>query len=155
MNHEEKIAMRIADKYKSDVSQLDKLKHLGQEFTEFVNAVVLNDKQNMKEEAGDIVFLVLHILHKAGISDDEINCDKFLTDAYTKMQIRNSGKLDKVAVEYAKNIIKELESILINAKDEIKLPSVGPAYIVKKSTSQHHKLIESRIRELKKQFKIK
>jgi len=80
--------LSIADRYANHVSQSNKLKKLGEEVIEFTEAVLVKSKTEMKEEAGDICFLLLHILSK-NMADEEINFESLVLDAAHKMAIRN------------------------------------------------------------------
>jgi len=84
MTNDEIRACLIADKYVNNIDQESKLKKLGEEVAEFIMAVMKDDKVNMKEEAGDVCFLILHILSKE-IPQNEINIDRFILEASDKM----------------------------------------------------------------------
>lgn len=88
MNNGELQAISIADKYKGDVSQMDKLKKLGEEYAEFIEAVLLKPQKDVLEEAGDMMFLILHILHKVGIPSSKINMTNLVMNAADKMEQR-------------------------------------------------------------------
>lgn len=91
MTIEEIRACIIADKYVGNLDQESKLKKLGEEVAEFIIAVMKSDNVNMKEEAGDVCFLILHILSKE-IPQDEINIDRFILEASDKMFGRFGNK---------------------------------------------------------------
>lgn len=80
-------AILIANKYHGNVSEIKKLKKLGEEFTEFIEAVLVKGENEMIEEAGDMCYLILHIL-SSRINHDEINLIKFVMMASDKLEMR-------------------------------------------------------------------
>jgi NTP pyrophosphatase (non-canonical NTP hydrolase) len=90
MSESELLAKGIADRYVNHISRSKKLSKLGEEVIEFTEAVLIKTKKEMKEEAGDICFLVLHILSKE-MPDEEINLESLVLDAAHKMLMRNQG----------------------------------------------------------------
>jgi len=81
-------AVSIADRWASDISQINKLKKLGEELIEFTEAVLNKTPKDMREEAGDMCFLILHILSKE-MTQDEINLTTLVMNASDKMEMRN------------------------------------------------------------------
>ncbi len=88
MNNSELQCLSIANQYANHITKSKKLAKLGEEVIEFTEAVLCKSKKDMKEEAGDICFLILHILSKE-MPDEEINFDGLLLDAAHKMLMRN------------------------------------------------------------------
>jgi len=88
MTSRETLAVMVADKYVGDLKTIDKLKKLGEELVEFTEAVLKGNEENIKEEAGDMCFIILHICHQL-INDNEVNIMDFISVAADKMERRN------------------------------------------------------------------
>lgn len=82
-------AVAIADRHVGDSKEIDKLKKLGEEFTEFIEAVLTGEDKEMLDEAGDMCFLILHILSKR-MPQDKINLTQLVVQASDKMEMRNT-----------------------------------------------------------------
>jgi len=82
-------AVLTANRYVGDVTEIDKLKHLGEELIEFTEAVLTKSEEDMLEEAGDMCFLILHILSQR-MSGDKINLTNLVVNAADKMEMRNN-----------------------------------------------------------------
>ncbi len=93
MTHGEIEALKIADKYKGKLSDIDKVKKLGEELVELAIAIQENNDENIQEEIGDCVFLLLHILsrhNKSKHSNINLGLVDVVLRASDKMEIRNT-----------------------------------------------------------------
>lgn len=88
MTNGESQAISIANTYKGDISQINKLKKLGEELIEFTEAILTKSEKEILDEAGDMVFIILHILHKQGIANSKINLTNLVLTAAEKMERR-------------------------------------------------------------------
>lgn len=92
MTNGEISAISIANQHKGNLTQIEKLKKLGEEFTEFIEAVLIKEDKDILDEAGDMCFLILHILHKQGIPNDKINLTNLIVNASDKMEMRHTNQ---------------------------------------------------------------
>ena len=88
MTNGEHQAVAIADRWVGDISEMDKIKKLGEEFTEFIEALLTKSDEDILDEAGDMTFLILHILSKR-IPPEKINLTNLVVNAADKMEMRN------------------------------------------------------------------
>jgi NTP pyrophosphatase (non-canonical NTP hydrolase) len=95
MTNGEKQALAIAEKYKSNVSDEQKVKHLATEVMELGYALVKDNKANILEEIGDCAFLLLHILSQHNPSKTSLS--NLCVMASEKMELRNKNPFDKAA----------------------------------------------------------
>ncbi len=84
INHE---AIMVAEKYAGEYTLEDKIKWLGEEFGELAMAIGANDTENIKEEIGDCVYLLLHIAYK---KFGTVGFDSYLKSAMEKMLRRKA-----------------------------------------------------------------
>ena len=64
MTNGENQALLIANKYNEEITNEEMVKHLATEVVELAIALEKGDKANIKEEVGDCLFLLLHIISR-------------------------------------------------------------------------------------------
>jgi len=62
--HGENQAIAVAEKYRGDVSDQDRVKWLAGEVTELARAIENNDQQNIQEEIADCAYILCHLLSR-------------------------------------------------------------------------------------------
>jgi len=91
MTNGEHQAVNIANKYVGYISEMDKLKHLGEEYAEFIEACLTKSEDDIYEEASDMIYLILHIISKR-LPPDRINMSTMVVNASDKMEYRFNQK---------------------------------------------------------------
>lgn len=74
---------RDAERYYPYLSDKQKLSKLAEEVTELNLAVAKHDPENIREEIGDCLYVMLHILHQKGFPDVGVN--DLLKEAHDKL----------------------------------------------------------------------
>lgn len=77
----------VAEKYAGEYTFEDKVKWLGEEVVELAMAIGADDTENIKEEIGDCVYLLLHLAYQ---KFGTVGFDSYLKTAMEKMIRRKS-----------------------------------------------------------------
>jgi len=85
-------ALQIANKYVGHYSKEEKIKKLGEEIIELAYALAKNDEENIEEEIGDCIFLLLDI---ATTNTMQMGLDYYVNLAAEKMEKRQGTKISK------------------------------------------------------------
>lgn len=93
MTNGEHQAVATANRYKGDISDEDKVKHLATEVIELGYALAHEDETNIREEIGDCLYLLLHILSRH-------NPEKF---SMTTMVLLASDKMERKEFKKLRN----------------------------------------------------
>lgn len=88
-------AVLTADEHLKGITQSNQLKALGEEVVEFIEAVLVKSEDDILEEAGDICYIILHILSKR-IDHSKVNLTQLVVGASDKLEMRiKTGYYDK------------------------------------------------------------
>jgi len=95
-NDNELKAIEIAEKYLPEDNVGKKLKKLGEEVIEFTEASLIGTEEEKLEEAGDVLYVLIHSLKIGGVPIEKINMGEMLLKASRKLDNRmKSGYYDK------------------------------------------------------------
>ena len=87
MTRGEHQAINVANKYYPDITISGQLKKLGEEVIEFTEAVLIGNDDQIADEAGDCLYLILHILSKK-LPPERINQTTLVVNASDKLERR-------------------------------------------------------------------
>lgn len=90
----------IAEKYTGDCTNAKKIQKLGEEVVELAMGIAEWDMDNMREELGDCLFILIHLKNRIC---PKITVDELLTLASNKMVKRNNP--------YSESFTKSIEAI--------------------------------------------
>ncbi len=86
MTNLEKEALKIANKYRGNVTEQDRVKWLAGEVTELARAIDAGNINDIRDEIGDCAFLLLHISSRY----TKLGLAYLIGKAAIKMENRNS-----------------------------------------------------------------
>ena len=88
MENQTKKSLLIAEKYYPENNPAKKLKKLGEEIMEFSEAILIGNEEQKLDEAGDVIYVLLHTLLISGCSIEDIDVNKLLKNASDKLEYR-------------------------------------------------------------------
>lgn len=89
MTQGEHTAIAIANQYYGDATKISQLKKLGEELVEFTEAMLNGNEQQKLDEAGDMLYIILHLLSKENnIPKIRVNMTSLVVAASEKLEER-------------------------------------------------------------------
>lgn len=78
--------VNIAERYTGNCSNAKKIQKLGEEVVELAMGIALEDQENIEEELGDCLFILIHLMRRL----TDYSTEELLEKASSKMVRRNS-----------------------------------------------------------------
>jgi NTP pyrophosphatase (non-canonical NTP hydrolase) len=115
MEQREILAIEIADKWLTEYKESGKIRKLTEEVGEFIEQVMDKNEFGMINEAGDIIYIIMHILSK-NVKHSKFSLEGMLVSAALKLNSRGKeGSIfdrSKRSVNKEKNIFNFKNSLL-------------------------------------------